>query len=1091
MGEVKMLQFIFGRAASGKTTYILNKMQKLSEEGRETVLILPEQYTFEGERAVLHALGDKAALNTLVTNFTRLYDELTRIVGRSSAKVLSDSDKLIFMNETLKRVKPDLKIWDKYSSSFSFAKTMVDTVSELKINDISPERLNNAGNLQIPDSLKRKLYDLAVIYENYNLLLGEKFIDSTDKLSRLYDMLIDTKYFRGKTVFIDAFKGWTGIQFRVLERIIATADNVYITFCDDIENQNELNIFTNIRKSVLKIRNIAKKYGVDLAEDVVLSKPYFNNPALHTLEEFISGKENYKKNENPIKVFACKSVFDEAQACANKIRELVKEKGLRFRDFVIITRDAEAYWDAVSLACKKNGINCFYDARMPLSAFPLAKASEFAIKATSLSTDAILGFHKTGMGTLSPEEIAILQNYTYVWDISGDAWVNDWVMDPRGLTTDEDKSGRIKAELDNINLLRKKAITPILNFKNSLRGTTKEMCKALIDLFKECDSFNNVVKLSDYFKENNVPYVSFEALKQAYDSFISLIDSLVACNGEKQVSKLEFSQMLSFAISSSSIGVIPQMLDEVTFGSADRIRPSRPKIVFILGANYGVFPKPVSTNGVLSLSDRKALIANDFEIADNSVYSSIDEEFLIYSNLCSASDDINISYSHSSIKGATLEKSTFLKEICEKLNVNEISYPEEKLGENYLPQTAVCGYAELCKRNNEDSYHTLKEALLKFGYDEKLKWTEEDFYKGLNEISRDTAKKLYGKDIRLSASKLDKFSACKFSFFCQYGLGVRKLQPASFDVMQRGTIIHYVLERLIVEYGENISSLTKEKCALITDKFIAEYLDLVGGYRAAETSRLKFLVTRISRSLKEVVYHVVCEISQSDFKPVGCEVKIGNDEDVSLSFPFDTGNITISGSVDRVDKYNGYIRIIDYKSGSKTFKLSDTLSGLNMQMLIYLYALTRGSGKSDSLAAGILYQPSKRNLDGKPLTMNGLLVLDDDLARAMEKDMKGQFVPALSKTQKGTYSATSLYTYIERNGFSEIFDHIEKYMRSVGNSLVSGDITVHPVDGYSSEACKYCDFASVCNLSEEIHEKAPTFKNDEVLKIMKGDIADA
>ena len=54
------------------------------------------------------------------------------------------------------------------------------------------------------------------------------------------------------------------------------------------------------------------------------------------------------------------------------IRRLVRTEGYRYRDFVIIARDAERYDDFINAACETYGVPCFSDKRRPLSAFPLA-----------------------------------------------------------------------------------------------------------------------------------------------------------------------------------------------------------------------------------------------------------------------------------------------------------------------------------------------------------------------------------------------------------------------------------------------------------------------------------------------------------------------------------------------------------------------------------------------------------------------------------------------------------------------------------------------------------------------------------------------
>ena len=285
-----------------------------------------------------------------------------------------------------------------------------------------------------------------------------------------------------------------------------------------------------------------------------------------------------------------------------------------------------------------------------------------------------------------------------------------------------------------------------------------------------------------------------------------------------------------------------------------------------------------------------------------------------------------------------------------------------------------------------------------------------------------------------------------------------------------------MLERIISVHKKGIAYLTEDERNCEVDKYINEYLDGIKGYRSVESARSAFLVSRISRSLKEVVGRIAAEFSQSDFEPVRCELKIGRDGEIPpLAMPYCDGRIMLEGSIDRVDTYNGYVRIIDYKTGSRTFKLPDILFGLNLQMLIYLYAVIRGRKEDDKCAAGIFYMPSKRDLNGEGLAMNGLAQADEELVN------NGEFIPKLRKNKDGSLSKLN-NSYIAPSDFSDIFDYIERLMKDTGDSIMSGDISVDPTDGCDSPACKYCDYSSVCGHEESLAEKVQRMANSEVLE---------
>lgn len=1077
-----MLQFIFGKPSSGKTYTVLNKIKELCENDLQSVLIVPEQFTFESERAVLRKLGDKAAQKVTVLSFSRLFDEVARNIGGLNAVTLSDSDKIIFMKRALSSVKDELKLWSRYCDSLSFSKTMLDTIGEFKINSISAYELREAAKISKSQTLSHKLNDLALIYENYDAFLGEKFIDPADKLTKLYFKLSAFEYFRGKTVFIDSFKGFTGQQYKLLERIISQADNVYVTLTNNPENQKDFNIYSNVRFSANRIEKIAEKYNKQILKPLVLEESRFSSSGLSFLEKLMAG-ESFEKNINDNSITICKAstIFDEALFTARTIRRLVREEGYRYRDFVIIARDAEIYKEAVSAACDMNKVSCFYDNRTQLSAFPLSVAADAATKTIKLSTENILRFHKTGLGTLNTDEISRLENYAYLWNIDGSLWLNEWNMNPKGLTTDDDK--KVIESLKEINELRVKAIKPLITFRNSFKGNAANMASALVELFENCNMNSKLISLCERFQNEGNTFSS-DALKQSYDEFMRILDSLVNCFGEKTIKTDEFCEALELAVSFSDIGVIPQMLDEVTFGSADRIRPSRPKIAFILGANQGLFPKGIGNNGIFNLSERKNLIEYGLEIADNSIYSSIDEDYLVYCNLCCASDKLFISYHTQSVSGENAEAATFIETISNELSCNFVEEPMDSIDELNLPETIDAAFSEYCrrKRNNAADSITLKSVLEETEIKDKVSFIDDIFAEKPMQISSDNASKLFGKKINMSASKFDTFNRCRFSFFCRYGLRAKKLQPADFDVLQRGTIVHYVLERYINENKDSFDSITADEINTLTDKYINEYLDSVSGFESIKNSRIAFLISRISRSLKDVIAHITAELSQSLFKPKACELKIGENGEIdALKFPFDDGEISLEGSIDRVDEYNGYIRIIDYKTGSKSFKLPDILFGLNLQMLIYLYAVTRGNGLEDKKAAGILYQPSSRDVKDEGLAMNGLISADLDLISAMDSKGNGEFIPKVSLNKDNTISKRS-NSFLEKEKFTEIFNHIEGLMRRTGNLILSGDIAVSPLDGRESPACKYCDYSGICKIENKPIDKVEALSNDKVFE---------
>ncbi len=1087
-----MLQFIFGRAATGKTSTVLNLIKEEVSLNRNVVLIIPEQFSFESEKAVLHLLGDEDASKVEVLSFSRLCESVERLTGGICARTLSDADKLILMCRAVNNSADSLKLWGKYKNSLGFAKSVLDMVNEFKLSGISPEELINASSSVEGDTFALKLYDIGVIYSNFNILVGEKFLDPSDRLTKLYDRLLDCRYFENKTVFIDSFDGFTGQQFKIINRILSQAENIYISFSNS-KDDTKFDVFENIRNNIEKIKKSAELYKVQIAEDIILENSFYKSENIAAVEELLSvGKASREKSEladdGAVTVIKANTLYDEVEFTARQIRKLVRENaGLRYRDIVVIARETENYEEALVSAFEKNKVSCFIDKRRPLACFPPVAAALCAISAaTNFSTDSLIAFYKIGLTDISLDRISKLENYTYIWNISGKLWDSEWTMNPKGMKSGEMGKSDLK-ELEEINKTREQMITLFKTFKEEFKGSAADRAKALIGFFDSCNVREALKKMKkSYIKSGDIAFA--DALTQSFDIFMNMLDSMVVCMGEGSVTSKEFADILKTSLSFSSIGVVPQKLDEVTFGSADRIRPSRPKVAFVLGANQNVFPRTVVGGGLFANRERDRLIKLGLEISDHSIADTIDEEYLVYANICCPTEKLYVSYHIMDNSGKQVEPSGFVEVIKDKVNCKLLSEPSKLSTEN-LPETVEAAFSEFCKALSTDSEEALNigKAIGDIpSVSGRIDTVKNGYEKRSLEITKETAYKLFGDEIRLSPSKLETFMCCSFSFFCKYGLKATPIEKAEFNVMQRGTIVHYVLERIISEYKASVAEFSEEQISSLVDLYTEEYLDSVIGYRKIEDSRLKFLVYTIKRSLREIVAHLSREFAQSGFEPVRCELYVGGDEVDAAEIELDGGKkISVQGFVDRVDMWNNYIRIVDYKTGTRKFKLPDILAGQNMQMLIYLYSILKDKRYSDKKPAGIFYMPARRDLNDKGLRMDGLAVEDNEVSSAMEAENKGEFVTPLKYNKGGDISSHSESKFISADDFEVVFAQIERMLYKMGSNISEGNFRVNPVDSLDNNACKYCDFASVCGIEDKPHQKIKAMKNKEVIEAIR------
>lgn len=1089
-----MLQFVIGRACSGKTEKILAYLgEDTIKEQERSVLLVPEQFSFEAERIMLERFAEKRAARVSVLSFTRLFDEVGRICGSVAGTRMSESDSVVLMGRVLLKEKGALQCFDRFTQNASFAAVCAKTVAELKTAAVSARQLYEAAN-KTSGRLKAKLKDLALIMDGYNMEVANKFIDPRDSLDRLYDMLIKTRYFEGKKVYIDGFKDFTGQQFKIISLILEQAKSVVITLCCDNTIEPD-GVFDTAVFTRQKLEKYARQANVEIKEPVVMQQSYYKSPALENLEKclFAAG-EHFEGQADKVTVCAAATPEDEADYAMYTVRKMVRQYGMRYRDFAVIARDAAQYERYIIKAAAKYKVACFTDTKVAAADLPLFVFAQAALDACNgLTTDNILKYLKTGMCGIEDEQISRLENYAYIWDLKGKDWTKPWTMDPDGMQQENEyKKDEKDAELCELNRLRASVMDPLLCLRNAMSGTNAEQkAAALWNLLTDCDVTKNLALLAEGF-EREGKFKEADLTVRSFDVFCDVLDHTLLCL-DKNADKKEFCAAFKLAAQGTDMGSVPQTLDQVLFGSADRIRTHRPRVVIALGLNIGIWPQSIPQGNLLSAKDREILIENGVAVANMAAKFSADENFLCYTSLCAASEYLYAVYHTSSGKDVT-PCSYVLNAICEALpECNKDVWPKKEITAEHI-ETERAAFSALAM---DMSAKTATSAALLECFKQKNEWApkllavQRAQSKVDARLDKKTVEKIVPSRISMSPSAAETFCSCRFSYFCKYLLKAKTIEKANLNVLQRGTMVHFVLENLVVQDGKRLPSadddFVKSRVRELCDGYIAS----IKGLNDIMDARMRYLFCLVRLQITEVALRLRDELAQSGFRPVSCELEIdGNSQIKPLEFSADGVTLFARGKVDRVDTWGGYLRIVDYKTGSKRFRLSDVLVGQNMQMLLYLYTLLKSEQYGKYAPAGILYMPAQRSKnDDNSLTMNGLLCENEELVRQMDKENAGVFVPKLKYTASGSLDKnSSARTYIKEQDFNLVFKKIDSVMQGVARDLAAGNIAVSPMDCAKEDACAYCDFKAVCGIEDEPHDNMDNIAASGVVEALREEL---
>lgn len=1114
-----MVKLILGRSGSGKTYKVFSKIKELVENGEKDILLLtPEQYSFVCERRLLDELGE-AKVNC-VTNgsFSRLASEIYRIYGGNELPVLSKGSKAVIFKQASENVKDELTIFQKNVENVAFINSIISIYDEMKSCRVSNDEILQASKIAEKETLAQKLHDISVIMESYDRLIDGKYLDSACELTNLYERLVNLDFFVGKTVFIDGFNGFVAQEYKILEVIIRQAKNVYITLCTNSDNnEDKFDLFSYVNRNVQILKEITEKAGVTIDEPMYLDKPYrFNNDELRYVEKFAFSnlKMQYTKPVESIRVYCAKNLADECDNVSLQISQLLRQ-GVRASQIAVICRNMDKYKSQMEFSFKKFNVPYFDDERQDISSQPLIMLVGFLLRVAiySFRTDDIFSLLKTGLTDLTFDQIADLENYAYIWNINGSKWKKDFTESTKGFT--EAISENDQKQINELNKSRAYIAEKLMGFVSFCKKkNAADICRGIYYTLLDFGVDKNLKKLAIELRNNGKSALALEQ-GRIWDMLMEVLDKLATVCYDSEIGIKEFAKLFNLMISNEDLGSIPTGLDNVQLGSADRVRCDNPYAVFLVGANEGEFPQNVVSSGLLTESDRVALINSDFKLYSYGETLNAQEQYFAYMAACCASDKLFVSYRSGGDEACESSIVAGLKQVFSELRI-EAHRDRRCIEAVETKENAFEILASNFDSNNEfvaalkAYFQQQNEFSSRLDATERLSSNQDVFIR-----SKELATKLFKKDMYLSASRVEDYFNCAFRYFCKFGLNARPRQKAEMDPMQTGTVIHYVLENIIKQLGKDgLLKLSNSDAKEIVNKLLTEYYETKMGNTEELSARFKYLFMRISKMLTCVVVRLRDEFATSDFEPRAFELLIGNGEnDEGVKSPIlalaDGGSIQIKGAIDRVDTFDKdgvrYVRVVDYKSGNKEFQLSDIMYGLNLQMFIYLFILCQSDNELSGVESGVLYMHSARGVyngnrgdgtdemhsqDKTSFKMKGVVLNDaqHSMAEHMERELAGEYIP-VTVTKSGDIKGS----IVSLADLGRISHKINELIEQMGTNLHNGEINQNPVDGkHHDKTCDYCDFRDVCaNRREICHHQLDDIADSDVLKMLKGDEADA
>lgn len=1080
-----MLKFILGRSGFGKSEYLRRHMADLARAGEEKLIFLvPDQISFETEAAFLELLGPAVSGRILVLGFSRLCDYVFEATGHRFSTFADDGVRHLVMNLALEQVGDELEVFSQRAGMADVRELMLSAVKEYKKCAVSPETLFDAADAVDDETLSHKLRDTALVYSAYDAIMERSYMDPLDSLTKVAELLTEHPIFADYTIALDAFYGFTSQEYDVIKRLMAMSRDMLVALTDDGADDG---LFFVPRRTRSRLTRMAREIGAQVAPYVHMEEPRrFKDGALTALEAnaYRLRKEPYDAPADCVTVYRASGLYDECDYVARTIRALV-EDGYRYRDIAVIARATERYLGVLDTYFEKYDVRYFMDRPQNIDAMPLVRLvnAAFEIVTRGFERESVLTLLKTGLSAYSVDRIAEFENYLFIWDVSGRGFYDPFTKPPGGYADSMTESET--RQLARIEEMRADIVGKLRTFANAVKDADgREIARALMKLLYAMKVDKNIDRLCDRLERAGEESLA-EDLVRMWNVLSTILDKTVAVIGDYRIAPKRFAELLYTNFAASEVSTIPRGLDEADVSTANRSLISDKKVVFIIGAVEGEFPRTPVEAGVFTDAERVKLKTDlKLPLSDTIEELIATERYYAYSALTAAGERLYLSYPAADMRGEALTPSDMVGEVCMSLpQVTFRGFDEVPIEERLRSKRAAFDYLISRYHSRSKDIAALKEYFrADSSYRDIIAAVDDTLSRRARKIrDPELPRRLFGESMGLSSTRIDVYHKCPFRYFCEYGLHVRERRRATVDALEYGTLMHHIFERFFGSYSrEEYLAMEHGEIEAAVSDILDDYIDSHFGGLSDKNSRFVYLVTRMKKTALRLVEHMIAELSQSDFTPVDFELGVGEDIP-AYTVALDNGlSLTVRGSVDRVDQCDAdgerYIRVVDYKTGTKEFSLSDILNGLNLQMFLYLYAIRENGGEryGEITPAGVLYMPAVSPTvsakDGqtddkvradvlKEYAMKGVILNDADVIAHMEHDGKGTYIPASLKDGVICAKAESLASLAEMGA---IFRHIDALIGEMARSLYDGDVDALPLKGEKYDGCAFCAYRAVC-----------------------------
>ena len=1009
-------------------------IERMRGEGRKLVIV-PDRFVVSAERKILGVLGLKGSFDIEVLSFARLAQ---RLLAKKHVRCLTPEGAVLLMRKVINENAGELKAFRGAAKNFGFAKELFAALTAIRNNGITVGALKSAEE-SLPTYIKDKTADIALLYGEYLKGLKDDY-DGTSRREALAREIEESEYIAESDVFVTEYFSMSKLELNIVEKLIKCAKSFTIALL-------EPNDYPSARlypsKFVDALLQIASKYG----KVTRISSQEKLSPAKQAIEKYLYSYEPVEgiPSGGNIRIRLCESREEEAEALAGDIR-LAVMGGARYMDIAVVAGEPEEYVPVIERVFRRFGIPFFADKSVKLTKTPLIRAiTDFwKTKLDGAKLTDVLKFVGNPMfGETGRAEA--LENYCLKYNVAV-VGVNSPFRIEDDLLPEAEEAREFFASFSCD--VPKSAETRVFT------AAVRKFCEDY-DLFAKSEAF--AAECADDREHA-------EIMKQVPSILGELLDETDEMLGGKTFSREDFFTLMTSMLDSYEVKNIPLYFDCVYVGECSKSRYLDIKHLFVIGASEGAIPAETDNSGIISEREIEALKKLKVIIEPGAVASNLENKLHLQQLLIKPTESLTISYPGTA-GGAEKRPSSVIRELTEIFSdLETVKYSDE--------ETSDYRRFVRCAATKRQAMHSLSGQITRYlsGEETDLKLSDALFAAssecGLNPLNELLPREadlggrseLFFPKNKTKVSQLESYFRCPFSHFLSYGLKLKE-RKEGIKAVDTGNFLHKVLENYVLSIGDFTADDAAAEGA--ADEAIEAALALPE-FAALNEDSMKVLKGRLVSEAKSTLGRMHEAGRHSRFQPVYVEKTFGiTDEPIE----FGGCSVKMSGKIDRVDAYDGYVAVVDYKTGKVESSLREVYCGKKIQLYVYLYALKKNFGYKPF---GAFYysvdndykRENKRPLSGQYLGKENMMRKFDDTLRETDGCGYAEYLPY--DTGRTGPNAETRRAMLSEEEFDGIFGYVGELVGKLCEEIRDGYIAKSPFE----DGCRYCKYRSICGGSE-------------------------